>query len=176
MLSWHSPSHFTCSENSKCACTLNQLHATIFFEKLIVALLDNKFPAFYGTRRVITVFTGTRHWTLSWARWIQSSPSHLISLTSILILSSQLHLCLSSDLFHLDFSTKNWYIFLICLACYMSSPYHGPWCNHPNNIWWSVQVMKFLIMQYSPSSRHFLLLGSRCPPQHPVLRGQKCCW
>jgi hypothetical protein len=31
-------------------------------------------PAFYGTRRFITVFTRTLHWFLSWARSIQSIP------------------------------------------------------------------------------------------------------
>jgi hypothetical protein len=32
------------------------------------------FPAFYGTRRFITVFTIALHWFLSWARSIQSHP------------------------------------------------------------------------------------------------------
>jgi hypothetical protein len=36
----------------------------------IVQLLKN-FPAFYGTRRFITVFTRALHWSLSWARSIQ---------------------------------------------------------------------------------------------------------
>jgi hypothetical protein len=35
------------------------------------------FPAFYGTRKFITVFTRDLHWSLSWARWIQSIPSYL---------------------------------------------------------------------------------------------------
>jgi hypothetical protein len=34
-------------------------------EKLIVTQLVNKFPALYGTRMFITVFTTARHWTLS---------------------------------------------------------------------------------------------------------------
>jgi hypothetical protein len=34
----------------------------------------NEFPAFYGTRSFITVFTEARHWTLSWAWWIQFAP------------------------------------------------------------------------------------------------------
>jgi len=41
---------------------------------------------------------------------------------------------------------------------------------HPNNIWWSLQVMKFLIMQSSPASYHFLPLRSKYSPQHPVLK------
>jgi hypothetical protein len=43
-------------------------------EKLpIVQLLEN-FPAFYRTRRFITVFTRAIHWSLSWTRSIQSIP------------------------------------------------------------------------------------------------------
>jgi hypothetical protein len=57
----------------------------VLLEKLTVAQLVNKFSAFYGTRMFITVFTRARHWSISWARWIQSSPSHAVSLRSILI-------------------------------------------------------------------------------------------
>jgi hypothetical protein len=39
-----------------------------------------KFSAFYGTQNYVTMFTIARHWTLSWARWIQLTP---VSLTSI---------------------------------------------------------------------------------------------
>jgi hypothetical protein len=39
--------------------------AESFYEKLIVVQLDKEFPAFYGTRRFITVFTRVHHWTLS---------------------------------------------------------------------------------------------------------------
>jgi hypothetical protein len=53
----------------------------------IVQLLKN-FPAFYRTRRFITVFTRALHWSLSWARSIQSIPSYL----------SKVHLILSTHL------------------------------------------------------------------------------
>jgi hypothetical protein len=36
-------------------------------EKVPIVQLLKKFPAFYGTRRFITVFTRTLHWFLSWA-------------------------------------------------------------------------------------------------------------
>jgi len=49
------------------------------FEKLTVTQLV-KNTDFYGTRMFITVFTTVRQWTLSWARWKQSTTSHLISL------------------------------------------------------------------------------------------------
>jgi len=35
------------------------------FSKLTVTQLGKKFPAFYGTRRFITMFTRARHWSLS---------------------------------------------------------------------------------------------------------------
>jgi hypothetical protein len=35
----------------------------------------------------------------------------------------------------------------------MVRPSNHPWFNHPNNIWWSVQVMKLLIMQSKKSNR-----------------------
>jgi hypothetical protein len=41
--------------------------------------LVKKFRAFYGTRRFIPVFTRARHRSLSWARWIQATSSHIIS-------------------------------------------------------------------------------------------------
>jgi hypothetical protein len=51
--------------------------------------------------------------------------------------------------------------------CHMPSPSHPPPFDHPNNIWWSVKVMKFLIMQPSLASSHFLPLRSKYSPQHP---------
>jgi len=49
-------------------------------EKLTVTQLVKKFLVFYGTRRFITVFTRARHWSLSSARWTQSTASYSISL------------------------------------------------------------------------------------------------
>jgi hypothetical protein len=37
----------------------------VLLEKLTVTQLVKKFPAFYGTRRFITVFTRSSHWSLS---------------------------------------------------------------------------------------------------------------
>jgi hypothetical protein len=113
----------------------------------------------------------------TWARWIQSTPSHPISLRSIIILSFYLRLCLPSGLFPSRFRTKILYAFLIPLsALYMPCPSHPPWLNHPNNIWWSVQVMKLLITQSSPASRHFLLY--RCQQTHLIvlLSSSLLCW
>jgi hypothetical protein len=52
----------------------------------------------YETRRFITVFTKSRHRTLSWGSRIQFAPSIPVSLRSILMLSSHLRLGLLSGL------------------------------------------------------------------------------
>jgi hypothetical protein len=83
----------------------------IFHEKLTLARLVNNFSAYYRTRMLITTFTRARHWSLSWARWIQFTPSHPISLRSILLLSSHLRLGLPSGLFLSCFPTKILYAF-----------------------------------------------------------------
>jgi len=38
--------------------------------------LSDKFPTFCGTRRFVTLFTRTCHWSLFWARCTKSTPSH----------------------------------------------------------------------------------------------------
>jgi hypothetical protein len=64
----------------------------VLFEKLTGSQLVEKFPAFYGTRRLITAFTNARHLPLSWDRPIQSVLPHPTSWRSILIVSSHLRM------------------------------------------------------------------------------------
>jgi hypothetical protein len=45
----------------------------------------------------------------------------------------------------------------------MSHPPHPPWFNHPNNIRWRIQAMKFIIMQFSSWSI-FIAFSSRYLP------------
>jgi hypothetical protein len=127
-------------------------------EPPIVQPLKN-FPAYYGTRRFNTVFTRALHWSLSWARWIQSKPSHPISVRSILILSTHLRLDLISGLFPSGFPP----------ITYMPCPSRPLWLDNSNYAWRRVQVMKLLIMQFSPTSRHIISLRSKYSPQYPVL-------
>jgi hypothetical protein len=54
-------------------------------------------------------------------------------------------------------------------ACHMFCPLHPPWFNYPNNIWWRIQVMKFIIMYFSSRSV-FLPFRSKYLPQHTVLK------
>jgi hypothetical protein len=67
-------------------------------------------PSIYGTRRYNNVLTRDLHWSLSWAVSIQSTPSHPISLRSILILSTHLRLGLPSGLFPSSFPTNILYV------------------------------------------------------------------
>jgi len=78
--------------------------ARALLQKLRVCLLVKKFSAFYGNRRFITAFIGARHLFTSWARSIQSMPSHITSLKYLSTLSSNLGL--PSRLFTLGFPTK----------------------------------------------------------------------
>ena len=71
--------------------------------------LVNKFPAFHGIRRFITALTSVRHLSLSCASPIQSIYPHPTFWRSVLILSTQLRLCLPSGLFSSGFPTKTLY-------------------------------------------------------------------
>jgi hypothetical protein len=99
-------------------------------EKPKVIQLVNKFPAFYGTRRFITVFTRACHWSLSWARWIQSTSSHTLSVRSIMILSSHVRLRLQGGYFPSGFPAKIPYTFLI-------SPMRATCPAHSFSLIWS---------------------------------------
>ena len=80
--------------------------STALFEMLACSHLVNKFPLFYGTQKFITVFTSARHLSLSWARSIQSTPSHPTSWKYILVLSSHLRQGFSSGPFPSRFPNR----------------------------------------------------------------------
>ena len=60
----------------------------ILLEKLTALELANKFPAFYGTRRYIAVFTSARHLSLFWATPIQSMLLHPTSHIQVVFINS----------------------------------------------------------------------------------------
>jgi len=78
----------------------------VLLEKLTGLQLVKKFPAFHGTRRLITALTSVHHLSISWTSPIQSIYPHSISWRSILILSTYLRLGLSIGLFPSGFPTK----------------------------------------------------------------------
>ena len=119
----------------------HSLHAAVLLEKLTGFQLVKKFPAFYGTRSFITALTSARHLSLSWARSIQSIPSHPTSRRPILILSSCRRPGLPSDL-SLRFPQQNSvYASPLSHACYMPRPSHSSRFYHPHNIGWAVQII-----------------------------------
>ena len=90
----------------------------VLLEKLTGLQLVKKFPAFHGTRRLITALTSARQLSLSWASPIQSIYPQPTSWRFIIILSTHLRLGLPSGLFHSGFPTKTLYTPL-------SSPIHA---------------------------------------------------
>jgi hypothetical protein len=75
-------------------------------------------------------------------------------------LSTQLCLSLPSGLFLSSFHANILYAFLFSPhSCYMPCPFHTPWLDHSNYTWRRLQVMKLLIMQFSPTSCQDLILG-----------------
>jgi hypothetical protein len=82
--------------------------------------LVKKFPAIYRVRIFITAFTSAHHWSVSWARCIQSTPSHPTSLRSILMLSSHIRLSFYRRLSPSGFPIKILYVFALSLSLCLS--------------------------------------------------------
>jgi hypothetical protein len=55
---------------------LTYLRSWALLEKPPVVQPLKNFPTFYGTRRFITVFTRALHWSLSWARSIETASTY----------------------------------------------------------------------------------------------------
>ena len=100
------------------------------------------------------------------------------------VLLVKLHLCLRSILIFPPIcasvfmcspifrcSNQNLHAYLTSLLCTAHTACHIliPF-GDPNNLWWMVQIMKHLIMQFSLASCNFLPLRSKCSYQHPILR------
>jgi len=86
----------------RCQTVLSKLTvcSRVLLETLTVPQLVKKFPAFYKTRRFLAVFIRAHHLSLSWAITIRSAEP--TSLTSVLILYSDIRPRLLSDLFPKD--------------------------------------------------------------------------
>jgi hypothetical protein len=107
----------------------------VLLEKLIVAHPVDKFSSFYETRKFITVFTRSRHWTLSRPRWNQSTSWHLKR--SILFLSRYSHRDLPSVLFSVQVFRPTFCLRFPSLPCVL----HSRWSHLRRNKVWIVYRM-----------------------------------
>jgi hypothetical protein len=108
---------------------------------------------FYETRRFITMFTLTRHWLPFWSM----NPCHI--LVSCFFLRSIL--MLSSLLFNVSrYSDWNFCMYSISELSglyYMPVSSQFSWFDRPDNTV-GLQIIKLLIMQFSPASPYVFLL------------------
>jgi hypothetical protein len=117
----------------------------------------SSFPEFHGTRRFNTEFTRVLHLFVSLARPIQPTKPHPTSPRSILISTHRRH-DLRSGLFPSGFPTNI-----------------HPRFDYSNYAWQRIQITKFLVMQFSPFTRHLTPLRSKYTPQHHVLNTLSLC-
>jgi hypothetical protein len=115
------------------------------------------------------------HWQvpatcLSWVSSIQTIPPHPTSWRSILILSSHLRLGLPSGLFPSGFPTKTLLDSPLSHPSYMPRPTHSSRFYHPHDSGWGVQIMKLLIMKFSPLTCYPVPLRRKYCPQHAILK------
>jgi hypothetical protein len=94
------------------------------------------------------------------------TPSHR---SSILILSTHLHLDLLSSFFPSGFPTNILYAFSLAPFVLHVLPFSFSLPDYSNYIWQKVQVMKILIMQFSPTTCPLIPLQSKYSLQHHVL-------
>jgi len=108
-------------------------------QKPIFAQLVKKFPVFYVTRRLITVFTRVRHWSLSPAILIRSIISTQFPRDSL-----KHHRPIYVEVFSLPSGLP--IIIFWCFSCMLHARLSSSLTRSPNNIWRRVQVMKIFVI------------------------------
>ena len=133
------------------------------------AQLLKMLATFCETRDYITVFKRPRHFFLSRDRWFQFTLSHSVTVRSILILSSSLHLSFISAPIPSDFLTNALCKCLFPHACHIPLPFHSPWFHQPTGSWHVVQITQLIIRCfffpavcyfYIPRPKVFLIIQS----------------
>jgi len=91
-----------------------------------------KFPAFYGTGKIITAFTTALRLFLYLDIRILSTPSHPILMC--ILISDHLLLGLQSGFFPSPFPIEILIsIYFLSSSCHMSCLLHAPWLGHPDS-------------------------------------------
>jgi hypothetical protein len=103
------------------------------------------------------------YWTISWASWIQSTPSNLTSVRPILNLPSYLPVTFSS----FPFLYQNICVFFI-VSMRAISPAKSIRFDHLNGMRLRVKAMKLRIMYFPPQYSYFLTLRFPSFPCHPL--------
>jgi hypothetical protein len=83
------------------------------WHRYVRSLCGQNVPHFIWKRKINYRVKATRHWTLTWTRWIESTPSLSIYFISILIVSSNQRLGLAINPFLISILTEAFYTFLI---------------------------------------------------------------
>ena len=125
----------------------------------------NKFATFFETECFI-VFTRARQWYLFWARWIQSTRFHPISLWFIFIVSSHLPLGLPNCIFPSDFTSNPYILSLSLSPTCASCPAHQNLLDRPNK-------MSLHIIHSLPTCSYFFSLRPKYRSQHPFLENSE---
>jgi hypothetical protein len=138
----------------------------VLFEKLTGSQLVYKFPTFYGNRSFIPAFTSARHLSLSWARSIQPMhPSHFLKMHLSIILQTTPR---SSKCSFAQVSQPKSCIHLSPPhTCYIRSP--SPRFDHLKHILWGLQIIKLLIMWFSPLPCYLVPLRPKYSSQRAIL-------
>jgi hypothetical protein len=113
------------------------------------------------TRRFITAFTTARQRSLSWARWIHSTPPPPTNLPKVHF--DPIYASVFQVVFFLSvFPPNPLQVSPLSHACHMPRPLHSPLFDLPNNIRWCVQIMKLPTVQLFPIFRYFIPLIIKC--------------
>lgn len=131
-------------------------------EKLIIAQLV-KLDTWFRTKLFVIVFAKIRHCSFFLN---QMNPTQ----TKLLYLCFPIFVYIPSFRTLLRSSCKILYSFRISpMRATYSHATHFPWLDYRNNVWLTIQIMKYLIMHSSPTPP-FLPLRSKSSPQHHILR------
>ena len=142
----------------------------VILQKLRGFQLLKKFPTFYGTRKIITVFTSACQLSLTSASSIQSIPPHPTSWRYVLILSSHPCLGLSSGLFPSGFPIKTLYTALLS-RIRAKCPAHVILLDFVTrkilgDEYWSLNSSLCSFLHYLVTSFHLHLIASKIYVKH----------